>query len=161
MNNEILFSERQRFNIINAWLFLIIAFGILHFVDKAPISVLVFDGKFIILILFLVLLTVCRLDTEIREDGIYYQFFPFQLKMKKIAFDDIEKVYVRKYKPIMEYGGWGIRIGLFGKGWAINIAGNNGIQMEFKDSKKRKFLIGTQKAEEVEAVLNKFKNVIM
>jgi hypothetical protein len=79
--------------------------------------------------------------------------------MKKIAFDDIEKVYVRKYKPIMEYGGWGIRLGLFGKGWAINIAGNKGIQIEFKDSKKRKFLIGTQKEGDVEAVLGKLKNV--
>lgn len=99
------------------------------------------------------------MDTEIREDGIYYQFFPFQLKMKKIAFDDIEKIYLRKYKPIMEYGGWGYKFGLFGKGWAINIAGNKGIQIEFKDSKKRKFLIGTQKSEEVEAVLGKLKNV--
>ncbi len=99
-----------------------------------------------------------RLDTEIREDGIYYQLFPFHFKMRKIAFDDIEKVYVRKYNPLMEYGGWGIRLGLFGKGWAINISGNKGIQIEFKNKKKRKFLLGTQKPEEVEAVLNKLKS---
>jgi hypothetical protein len=157
MNNEILFSERQRFNIIGSWLFLLIAFGILHFVEKMPLKDLVSNTS-ILLILVLVLLSICRLDTEIREDGIYYQFFPFQLKMKKIAFDDIEKNYVRKYKPIMEYGGWGYKFGVFGKGWAINIAGNKGIQIEFKDSKKRKFLIGTQKSEEVEAVLGKLKN---
>ena len=57
MNNEILFSERQRFNIIGSWLFLLIAFGILHFVENMPLTYLVSNTS-ILLILVLLLLSI-------------------------------------------------------------------------------------------------------
>jgi membrane protein DedA with SNARE-associated domain len=64
MNNEILFSERQRFRKIWLWVFLLILFGI-SFI-KTPLSDTEIIIKNIILILVLVLLTILRLDTEIR-----------------------------------------------------------------------------------------------
>ena len=60
---------------------------------------------------------------------------------KQIPFTDIESWTVRSYKPILEYGGWGIRWGL--KGTAYNVTGNKGLQLVLNSGKK--ILIGTQK----------------
>lgn len=95
------------------------------------------------------LIVIARLLTYFTEKGIRYQFFPFHFKTKIIRWEAVEKVYVRKYRPIMEYGGWGIRYGLNGK--AYNIAGNYGIQLELKGGKK--LLIGTQKPDLIEELL--------
>jgi hypothetical protein len=65
----------------------------------------------------------------------------------------LTKSYVRQYSAITEYGGWGLRLGLFGKGQAYNVSGDKGIQLEFTNNKK--LLIGTNKAEELTAVLKK------
>jgi len=46
-------------------------------------------------------------------------------------------------------------LGLFGKGRALNMSGNMGLQLELKDGKK--LLIGTQKFEELEQLLQKIK----
>ena len=85
-----------------------------------------------------------KLITEVRYDGIYLRFFPIHRKFKVYPYDEIEKYEVRTYRPIYEYGGWGIRYGF--KGRAYNVYGNKGIQLIFKN--KKKLLIGSQKAEE-------------
>jgi hypothetical protein len=64
------------------------------------------------------------------------------------------KCYVRKYNAIAEYGGWGWRLGLFGKGTAYNISGNEGLQLEFINGKK--LLIGTQKLEALSGIVEKY-----
>lgn len=55
----------------------------------------------------------------------------------------------------MDYGGWGLRLGFFGKGRAYNISGNIGMQIVFKDGKK--LLIGTQKSAEIKSFLERLK----
>ncbi|MEO0075774.1 MAG: hypothetical protein ABIK31_06695 [candidate division WOR-3 bacterium] len=52
-----------------------------------------------------------------------------------------------------EYGGWGLRLGLFGKGTAFSVSGNKGLQLEFTDNKK--LLIGTNKLDELTETLKK------
>jgi hypothetical protein len=66
------------------------------------------------------------------------------------------KCYVRKYKPLAEFGGWGLRFGVSGK--AYNISGNKGLQLELTNNKK--LLIGTQKPEELSEALNKIGKLI-
>ncbi len=101
------------------------------------------------------LLKFFELTTEGGSDGLYIKFFPFHLKFKRIAFDEIAKFYTRTYRPIMEYGGWGIR---YGFAWplnankAYNMSGNKGVQLELKNGKC--LLIGTQKPDEFIAVLH-------
>jgi hypothetical protein len=98
-----------------------------------------------------------KLKTRIDEIGIHYQFSPFHLKMKIIQWKDIKKVQVRNYDPIGEYGGWGIKGGYFWnkeKGKCVNISGDIGIQVEFKNGKQ--LLIGTQKKEEAMQVLKNY-----
>ncbi len=70
------------------------------------------------------------------------QFFPFFFKFRYFPFSELNNVFVKKYSPMMDYGGWGIRVGFFGKGTAYNISGNMGLQLIFNNSKK--ILIGTK-----------------
>jgi hypothetical protein len=67
----------------------------------------------------------------------------------------VEKSYVRTYKPIAEYGGWGLRSGIFGNGQAFNVYGNTGLQLELKNRKK--LLFGTQKKYEIEKAIEQIK----
>jgi hypothetical protein len=92
---------------------------------------------------------VSKLETEVRSNGIYLRYYPFHLHCRIFDNKDLSAYYARKYRPIVEYGGWGIRFGT--KGQAYNISGNEGIQLVFKNGKR--LLIGSQRAEEfVQAV---------
>lgn len=94
------------------------------------------------------------LQTKIDASGIYYGFWPFRLKLKHIAWEEIESICVREYSPLKEYGGWGMRY-TFRNGRAYNVSGNKGIQLVLKNGKK--ILIGTQKSTEVETILLQLK----
>ncbi|PQJ82980.1 hypothetical protein BTO16_05475 [Polaribacter glomeratus] len=81
--------------------------------------------------------------------------------LKTILWSELKEVKVRTYNPIGEYGGWGFRSGFLwnkSKGKAINISGDVGIQLEFKNGKK--LLIGTQKKAEAESVLETYQHKI-
>jgi hypothetical protein len=47
------------------------------------------------------------LKTIINSEGIYIKIFPFLYKY--FAWDEIEKAYIRKYRALKEYGGWGYK----------------------------------------------------
>ncbi len=86
-----------------------------------------------------------KMITDVRKDGIYIRFFPFS---RKIMFPELKSYVARKYSPIGEYGGWGVRCGWgFGKGMAYNVSGNHGVQLELLNGKK--ILVGSQKPEEL------------
>jgi hypothetical protein len=157
------FTETQRFTQWWLWIILIGIIG-LHiyglfqqfylgepFGDN-PASdemLLVFSSIPVLLILFFVVL---RLDTKVDAEGVHYRFFPFQIKYKLKRWDELEKVFVRQYKPIYEYGGWGLRG--WGKDKALNVSGNMGLQLELKNGDR--LLIGTQKREEMKKVVTLF-----
>ena len=164
MDNEILFTERQRFKQWWLWLILLginglFLFGVFRQViggqqfGNKPMSdtgLLIATGFTILLTL---LFTSFRLETQIKKDGIYVRFFPFHLSFKHYTWDTLTKSYIRQYSAITEYGGWGLRLGLFGKGKAFNVSGDKGLQLEFTNN--RKLLIGTNKPEELKEALNK------
>ncbi|MCK4639106.1 MAG: hypothetical protein KAT33_06775 [Bacteroidales bacterium] len=99
----------------------------------------------------IILIFKLTLITEVRKDAVYYKFPPLQFKFKKIEPGDIEEYFTRQYKPLSEYGGWGIRIGRKGK--AFNVSGNMGMQFILKNGKK--LLIGTKKPEEFQKAMDK------
>ena len=123
--------------LVNALAIYHFAFDLTAFVEFAPILIVLFVD---------LLLVFFQLKTKINEKGIYYQLFPFQLKEKKIYWNEIAEVNIRKYSPIWEYGGWGYRYS-FKNGKAYNISGNMGLQLVFKNGKK--ILIGTNKPKEL------------
>jgi len=164
MENEILFKETQKFRQWWFWFILIginglFLYGVFkqvvgghQFGDK-PMSntdLLITSG---LVLLLTILFINFRLDTQIKKDGIYVRFFPFHLAFKHYTWDKISKSFVRQYSPIAEYGGWGLRLGIFGNGKALNVSGNKGLQLEFLDNKK--LLIGTQKPDEITETLAK------
>ncbi|WP_435335844.1 hypothetical protein [Haloarchaeobius sp. TZWWS8] len=66
-----------------------------------------------------------RLRTEVRADGIHVQMWHLHRSFRHIPWADIESVESRRYRPIREFGGWGIR-------WtpsalAYNVHGNEGL----------------------------------
>jgi len=93
---------------------------------------------------------VLKLETEVRPDGLYVRYFPFHIHFKRFGREELSEYYARAYRPIWEYGGWGIRCG-FGKGKAYNVSGNKGVQLVFKSGKR--LLIGSQRAEELEEAI--------
>ncbi|RLD91188.1 MAG: hypothetical protein DRJ09_01945 [Bacteroidetes bacterium] len=90
----------------------------------------------------------------IKKDGIHLKFKPIYIKERVIKRETIERFKVRKYKPVLDYGGWGIKQG--SKGRAINISGNIGLQLWLKNEKK--LLIGTQRPEAIQRAMNKMMN---
>lgn len=162
MNQEILFSEQQKFKQWWLWLLLLSLNGFFlfssfnqivsgkQFGDKpmSDVGLLVITG---LSFLPTILLFNSRLDTMIKSDGIYVRFFPFHLAFKYYSWDSLTKSFVRQYSPLSEYGGWGLRRGLFGKGTAFNVSGNRGLQLVFNNDKK--LLIGTNKPKELTEIL--------
>ncbi len=83
-----------------------------------------------------------KLIVEIRGEGVFAHFFP--LYKRTIKFQDLKDYQVVKYRPILDYGGWGIR-GSWRRELALNVAGNRGVKFELKDGRKN--LIGSQSPE--------------
>jgi len=90
-------------------------------------------------------LLMLRLETEVRGDGLYVRFFPFHRGYKRFTRGDLQDYYACQYRPIREYGGWGIRYGAKGK--AYNVSGNKGVQLVLGSGKR--LLIGSQRAQEL------------
>ncbi len=154
MKTEILFKEQQRFR--QWWLWTLL--GIVVLIVGTVIYILLrhaADNWLPITLMSLSLLLPAsflfiRLDTEIRSDGIYVRFFPLQMRYKKYRWEDIDYLSIRQYDPVKEYGGWGIR-GV-GSNRALNISGDQGLQLVLKEHKK-KLLIGTHQAETLARLL--------
>lgn len=119
---------------------------------------LVFGLTFFVMVVIIVLGMRTSLIAIIDGKGIRFRF-TLLMKEKFIPKEDISRYEVRKYKPVLEYGGWGYRKrnrNLFkGKkaGVAYNVKGNMGLQLYLKDGAK--ILIGTQKPAGVERAMKK------
>ena len=161
MNNDVLFSEQQRFR--QWWFWLIITIAVVAAIGSIIASMTQNQqennsGSLVGLLIailfigiFLIFFFILRLELQIKQDGIYVRFFPLQFSTRFYPWTNIVRVFVKKYRPIVDFGGWGIRYGLFGKGKVLNVSGNIGLQLIFTDNKK--LLIGTQQAERLDKIL--------
>jgi hypothetical protein len=95
-----------------------------------------------------------KLVIEVRRDGLYYRYHPFHRRTHHIARDQIKTAEARTYRPIAEYGGWGLR-GAWKKGGgsAYNVYGNRGLQLELANGKR--ILFGSQRADELASAVRK------
>lgn len=151
--------------IVPAWLLVVVIFGVGFYQQlylgkqfgNEPMSNqgLLWSGIFSILlmgVLFIVLLSSC-LITEIWTDGIRYRFLPFHRKLKCIQKADIASLEVAKYKPVAEFGGWGMRRKIFARKQAYNISGNIGLRIVLKNG--RQIVLGTRKKDDIQQAVNK------
>ena len=100
-----------------------------------------------------ILFFILKMETEVRSDGLYVRFYPMHIRFRKFTREDLAEHYCRTYKPILEYGGWGIRCSFTGKGKAYNVSGNKGVQFVLQNGKK--LLIGSQKPDDLAAAIDK------
>jgi hypothetical protein len=95
------------------------------------------------------LLWINRLEIEIRPEVIAVRFFPFHRDWRRFPAQELSECYARRYRPILEYGGWGIRYGWHGR--AYNMSGHEGVQLVFRNG--RRLLIGSKQPRELEAAI--------
>ena len=108
----------------------------------AYVSIIIMGGL-IALVMF------SKLTTEVSTSGVTFRMTPFHGKPRHVSWDEIESCVVRKYSPLKEFGGWGIRIGM--QGTAYNVKGNMGFQFQTHEGKR--ILIGTQRPDDLNNVL--------
>lgn len=98
-------------------------------------TVLPVAGIGVVLLLLLgVTVAFMRLDIEVRGDHIFIAFGPVHLVRKRIRFSDIEAVRGLTYRPIVEFGGWGIKWRPSRTAWTIR--GNQAAAVTLKSGKQ-------------------------
>lgn len=107
-------------------------------------------GEGLVALLFLAM----KMQTRIDEAGISFRYSPL-IGWRSITWEEIEKVWVRRYRPIREFGGWGIRSRIWKNNRAFNVWGNKGLQIQLING--RKVLLGTQKPKEMVVFLHQMK----
>ena len=88
-----------------------------------------------------------QLKTEIDQNEIRMRFFP--LVKKRVSWEEIKNAEIVNYGFV---GGWGIRLSTK-YGTVYNMKGDKGLAIELLNGKN--FLIGTQKPNELTAMLEK------
>lgn len=89
------------------------------------------------------------LVTEVRTDDILMGFrrlWPERL----LPYDQIVKVEAIHYRPIRDYGGWGVRGVMPVR--AFNVSGNRGVLITFVEGKT--LMIGSQRADQLALAIN-------
>lgn len=71
-----------------------------------------------------------RLSIQIDEDEFTYRLFPLHLQTHSFRLADIKKMEAVSIRPILDFGGWGIRFSHKGKGYIIG--GNKAVKVIFK-----------------------------
>jgi hypothetical protein len=94
-----------------------------------------------------------RLSVQVDAEAVRIRFYP--IWKKTIPLGDIVRWEARTYRPVLEYGGWGIRYTPFGKGCAYNVRGNRGVQLELANGQR--ILVGSQRADELARAIGQAK----
>jgi hypothetical protein len=133
------FREIQRFR--QPWLWALLGGIALLMIVGGPVT----WGGLVILAAVGGLVYSLRLQTEVRADGIYIQMWPLHRSFRRIPWSAIERYESIRYRPLRDFGGWGIR-------WApgkiaYNVSGNRGVWFELTEG--RSVLVGSQRPEEL------------
>ena len=141
MKKEIRFREVQRFSQWWLWM-LLIGVSVLLLMEGNIVGPLLVVGLSIFFLLI-------RLKTEIDEEGIRADFFPFP--NKEFSWKEVKNARVVNYGFA---GGWGVRY------WApygtiYSTRGSKGLAIELQNGEK--FCLGTQREVELRQVLEEIR----
>jgi hypothetical protein len=95
-----------------------------------------------------VLLSLSHLDVDVTDEGVTIAF-RYVWPARRIAFSEIVGLEARRYDPLLEYGGWGVRLGP--RGWGYMTSGSEGVQLRLR--KGLPVLIGSARPRELEAAI--------
>ena len=163
-NTELRYYERQHFA---AWVYLLLG----AIITGAGLSFtgmnLPEDKQVLIMVLLItgtlgaltVAINVFRMHTELRQDSLYIHFgIFFPMIWKTIPLDDIVEIQSVTYRPLLDAGGWGWRMGRFEKTSTVfyNAKGNQGVLLITRDN--HHYIIGSQEPARFESSLRKVCN---
>jgi len=153
----VVFSEEQRFRQI--WILILIAFiaviawySFFHQIirgepfgnnpasDSVVLIILAVFG-----IIFPAWFIIMKLEIQVTQNALRFRMYPLHLSWREHPLETIADAEAVVYRPIREYGGWGIRFGR--KGMAYNVSGNEGVQVTLRNGKS--FLLGSLRAAEL------------
>lgn len=147
------YHESQRFHgailgLLVAAFLVVAVVTIVELVAGQPAEVwLTVVGPLVVLVVA-VLLSLSHLDVDVTDEGVTIAF-RYVWPARRIAFSEIVGLEARRYSPVLEYGGWCVRVGP--KGWAYITTGNQGVQLRLR--KGLPVLIGSAHAHELEAAI--------
>ena len=96
-----------------------------------------------------------KLITRIYTDGICIRYAPFQRSFLRFGWEEVQQVYMRQYNPLVDYTGWGLKIGPMGTSYTVS--GTLGVQLVLNDG--RRILIGTNAPEDMVTVLRQLRRL--
>lgn len=153
------YQEKQKLRLW--WLYILLGIEAtiilsIIFLDKAGMNLqdlkdVYFLPIFSILLPFIIVyfVTENELKLTINQTGITYRYWPFT-KQRTIIWDQISKLYIRKYDAFSEYGGWGLRYKLWFKfNDKAFIFNDNTLGMQLELSNDKKVLFSTDKKDEL------------
>lgn len=151
-NDSVLFREEQRFR--QPWLWVLLAASAVPALVIGVLAITAWGDRWvgtIVLALVLgmpLLFSRLTLRTEVRRDGLHLRFRPF-VWHRHLRPEDLAEATARTYRPLSEYGGWGLRWG--SSGIAYNVSSDRGVQLVLTDGKR--LLVGSQRPEELAAAI--------
>ena len=91
-----------------------------------------------------------RLEVMVVECRLSYRMYPVHLRFREVPCREIALAESVTYRPLRDYGGWGIRRGKGGP--AYTVSGNRGVRISLLDGTS--LLIGSQRADALAAALH-------
>ncbi len=177
MTAETLHSETQWFRkttwlfaVLLIWLFMLVGsiYGLYtQLVLQIPFGNRAMSDTMLIITTFfavsvstvmLIFFLVARLETIIRADGVYFRFVPLLNKFKMLKAVDIVSCETLQYRPIRDFGGWGIRYNRKQNTYCYNVRGNLGVLLHLQNGKK--ILFGSQDPHKLKTAIDKLTGVI-
>jgi Na+/melibiose symporter-like transporter len=110
----------------------------------------------IVIVSIVPLLLLASVHLRIEKEGIYIRYFPFHFKPLFFNWSEIDHFELRKYNPLSEYGGWGLKGSKNNR--AYNVSGDMGLQITLKSG--RKLLVGTANPKKMEVALLEIRSKI-
>ncbi len=149
------FHEEQRFG---RWVWALIAviavpvlIGVIGTVMRgagaviAIVPIVVGPGTVVLILLLFVL---AKLVVDVDDQAIHVSFH-YLWPTRHIPLNDVARAHATEYSPLVDYGGWGVRLSW--RGWAFNVSGAEGVLVETRGGKR--IMIGSRRAKELEAAI--------
>lgn len=92
-----------------------------------------------------------QLITRVDATGVHVRFAPWQRTGRHIPWAQVQGCRVRRYRPLVDLGGWGLRRSFGGRMEGYTTRGDQALELDLGE--RRSLLIGTQRPEELAAVL--------
>jgi hypothetical protein len=104
------------------------------------------------IILPMALMAWSNLNVTVQPEAVSLRFAPYHRTVRRYPISSIESAVAVQYRPIADFGGWGLRRNRGGD-VIYNVKGDRAVVLTFKDGKK--LFIGSQRPDELAAEISK------